>query len=69
MTDALEIALKNNIDRIAGAILLGRELNPPNKLKFPCSICNKSVQKNQNALQCDKCDKWVHRKCEGMPIE
>ena len=69
MTDALEIALKNNIDRIAGAILLEKDLNPPNKLKFPCSICNKSVQKNQNAIQCDKCDKWVHRKCEGMSID
>ena len=45
MTDALEIALKNNIDRIAGALLLGKDLNPPNRLKFPCCICNKSVQK------------------------
>ena len=69
MTDILEITLKNNMDRIAGAILLGKDLNPPNRLKFPCSICNKSVQKNQNAIQCDKCDKWVHRKCEGMSIE
>ena len=47
MTDAIEIALRNNIDRIAGAILLGKELNTPNRLKFPCSICNKSVQKTK----------------------
>ena len=69
MTDALEIALKNNIDRISGALLMGKELNPMNNFKFPCSICNKSVQKNQNAIQCDTCDKWVHRKCEGMSTE
>ena len=69
MTNALDIAYKNNLERISGAILLGKELNPPNRLKSPCSICNKSVQKNQNAIQCDTCDKWVHRKCENMSIE
>ena len=69
MAQAIDIALKNNMERIAAAILLGKELNLPNNLKFPCGICNKSVQKNQNALQCDTCDKWVHRKCEGMSPE
>ena len=43
---AAEIAFKNNLDRISGALLLGKELNPKNNLKFPCVICNKSVQKN-----------------------
>ena len=29
MTDAFKLKLKNNIDRIIEAILLGKELNPP----------------------------------------
>ena len=32
-------------------------LNPSKKLKFPCSICNKSVMKNQKAVKCDICKK------------
>ena len=67
--DAAEIAYKNNQERISGAILLGTELNPKNNLKFPCVICNKSVQKNQNAIACDHCDKWCHRKCDAMSPE
>ena len=31
--------------------------------KFPCSICEKSVNKNHKALQCDICDSWVHIRC------
>ena len=52
---AAEIAYRNNLERISGAISLGVELNPKNNLKFPCAIaiCNKSVQKNQNATTCD----------------
>ena len=36
------------------------------KLKYPCSICSKSVLNNQKAVQCDPCDLWVHIKCEGI---
>ena len=39
MALATDIALKNNMDRIAGAILSDQNLNPRNKLKNPCSIC------------------------------
>jgi hypothetical protein len=47
MALASDIALKNNMDRIAGAILSSQNLNPPNRLKNPCSICNKNCLKNQ----------------------
>ena len=69
MVEALEIALKNNIERIAGAIIQGIELNPPTRYSDPCSICNKKVQSNQNAIECNSCKKWTHRKCEGMTVE
>ena len=32
-------------------------------VKFPCGVCNKSVNKNHRALQCDICSKWIHIKC------
>ena len=62
------IALETNIQRIAGAIISGKELNPPpsRKLKYPCVICNNSVNSNHQALQCDLCQKWCHRSCDGM---
>ena len=47
---AVEIAYENNLERISGAILLGVDLNAKNNLKYPCVICNKSVQNNQNGI-------------------
>ena len=66
---AAEIAYQNNVERISGAILLGVDLNPKNRLKYPCAICNKSVQNNQHGITCDQCGKWCHRKCDAMTLE
>ena len=44
-------------------------LNPPNRLKFPCSICNKNCLNNQASIQCDKCDQHCHIKCDGTTLE
>ena len=67
MTEASQIKLKNTLDRIAGAILAGRDLNPPptRNIKWPCIICNRPVQNNQKALECDSCHKWCHLNCDG----
>ena len=67
--DSSQVKLKQTYDRITVAISLHRELNIPNKLKSPCSICNKNVLKNQKAVQCDTCNKWCHIKCDGTSIE
>ena len=32
-------------------------------IKYPCSICSKSVKKNQKALLCTGCSQWVHIVC------
>ena len=69
MANASRIKLDNNIERIAASILAGKELNPSNKLKFPCAICNKNCTKNQACIQCDECDKWCHIKCDGTSKE
>ena len=33
---------------------------------FPCKICNKTVSYGSDSIQCDKCDIWVHRQCNGL---
>jgi len=33
-------------------------------VKFPCSICMKSV--GSNSIQCSNCNIWVHKKCSGV---
>ena len=33
------------------------------KIKFPCTICKRTVAKNHKALQCNLCDQWIHIKC------
>ena len=35
------------------------------KLKYPCTICCKSVMTNQKAIECDSCKLWAHIKCDG----
>ena len=67
MSDASQIKLQNTINRIAGAILAGKNLNPEptRNIKWPCVICNRPVQNNQKALECDACQKWCHLNCDG----
>ena len=67
MSEASQIKLQNTLDRIAGAILAGKNLNPEptRKIKWPCIICNRPVQNNQKALECDTCHKWCHLNCDG----
>ena len=69
MNDATALKLKNNIDRIIGAILLGKELNPPNRLSWPCSVCNRNCLNNQASICCDSCEKWTHISCDGTSVE
>ena len=33
--------------------------------KFPCSVCDKNCNINQEAIVCTDCDQWVHRKCNA----
>ena len=38
------------------------EINP----RFPCGICNKNVNSNHKAVQCDLCNYHNHIKCDGV---
>ena len=66
---ATQIKLKQIFDRITEAISLDKELNTPNNLSFPCSICNKNVLSNQKSVQCDSCNKWCHIQCDGTSMD
>ena len=35
-------------------------------MTFPCRICNKSVNDNDHAIQCDICNFWVHIKFHNL---
>ena len=35
----------------------------PGPIQNPCIDCCRPVRNNQQALMCDFCDRWVHRKC------
>ena len=39
---------------------------PKRKYKFPCGICEKSVNKNQKSIYCDNCGLWIHKSCEKL---
>ena len=33
--------------------------------KYPCGVCLTGVG-STNAIQCDGCERWVHKKCSGI---
>ena len=35
-------------------------------ITFPCSICTKTVDDNDISIYCDKCNLWVHIKCNNL---
>ena len=35
-------------------------------IKFPCGICLKPVANNHQAIKCDKCNLWIHIKCNKI---
>ncbi|XP_072028522.1 uncharacterized protein [Amphiura filiformis] len=40
------------------------ETNPgPTTTNYPCGICSRKVENDQQAIKCDSCDIWYHREC------
>ena len=35
----------------------------------PCGICQKNVNRNQKAIECTTCMKWVHIRCDGTTAD
>ena len=38
----------------------------PGPIRYPCTVCGKSVASNQKALSCDACQEWSHANCAGV---
>lgn len=48
-------------------LLLCGDISPnPGPLRYPCTVCGKSVRSNQRGLLCDSCGKWSHAVCTGF---
>ena len=41
------------------------EINP-GPVKFPCTICQRPVKRNQRGICCDACDRWTHAICASV---
>ena len=35
-------------------------------IQFPCGICSKAVANNHQAIKCEKCNLWIHIKCNKI---
>ena len=38
----------------------------PMVIQFPCGICSKAVANNHQAIKCDRCNLWIHIKCNKI---
>ena len=38
-------------------------------VRYPCKICKFGVKKNHKAVHCDRCEQWVHIKCNQINKE
>ena len=41
----------------------------PGPPKHPCGLCNKAVQSNQKAIECEECFRWFHINCTAMSTQ
>jgi hypothetical protein len=41
----------------------------PPEPQFPCAICREEVTWEDDAIQCDGCEYWLHRNCIGMSLD
>ncbi|CAG2244297.1 unnamed protein product [Mytilus edulis] len=66
---------KNKLPRILKTFLLltlilSNDIHQnPGPIKYPCAICDKSVNSNHRAVSCDNCQLWVHIKCGNISPE
>ena len=61
-----EIALADIIKNAMTKINSEQKARKANKKhKFPCIVCEKNCNVNQQSIYCTQCNNWVHRICNG----
>ena len=55
-----------NVVTKSNSQIVYKKAKPKREVKFPCGICDKSVNKNQKSIDCNNCGLWVHKSCEGL---
>ena len=65
--DSLDLFdIVTNVVSKSNSQIIYKKAKPERKLKFPCGICDKSVNKNQKSIYCNNCGLWVRKPCEGL---
>ena len=65
--DSLDLFdIVTNVVTKSNSQIVYKKAKPKRKFKFPCGICDKSVNKNQKSIYCHNCGLWVHKSCEGL---
>ena len=49
-------------------MLSGDISSNPGPIRYPCTVCQAAVRSNQQDIQCDFCDRWIHGKCTNITI-
>ena len=58
-----------NENREIGSNYLDHRLVRTINIKHPCVVCSKSCTKVQEAICCNICDEWTHKKCACLTEE
>ena len=61
LVDIIRIAM----GRIKTGIYNNQVMQKERFHKFPCVICDKNYNVNQQSIYCTQCSNWGHRKCNG----
>ena len=56
--------MRVNMNKTKLMISVERQEVRQKAVRWPCGVCSKGV--GSNSLQCSSCQKWVHKKCNGI---
>jgi len=60
MSKGMRVNMNKTKVMISGERLMVRQ----KAVRWPCGVCSKGV--GSNSIQCTSCQKWVHKKCNGI---
>jgi len=57
-------AMRVNMNKTKMTVSGGSQKVRQKAARWPCGVCSKGV--GSNSLQCNSCQKWVHKKCQRV---